>query len=209
LVVSQNAHLFTDYCSSNRARDQCSVKHEYCDVDQSYKADVQNRSDKMMSGSQNADESVLDRSVVEPGLEYPVLSRHNLHGFRPSYCVVNCDANKLMLYFDDDDEICFNLNLDASAAMADRTARPIRPQVGSDAVHAQFSVAICRDIYTDNETSLTPTDLGTRNNSVPKLAEARGVAQLGHQWRHRTTGALGHIDTRRPFTMSPVTLMSI
>ena len=34
-------------------------------------------------------------------------------------------------------------------------------------------------IYTDDETSITPTETGTRNNSLPNIAEARGVARLG------------------------------
>ena len=79
---------------------------------------------------------------------------------------MNCDANKLMLHFNADDEIRFNINLSASAATADRRTRPVRPHVGSDSDHASPSAAVCRDIYTDDETSLDLVDTGTRGNSI-------------------------------------------
>jgi len=74
----------------------------HSDITEIGQADVQSKVDEKKSSSQSALDPAIGLVVAERGLTSPVHTNHDLQGFRPSYCVVNSDANRLMLYFDDD-----------------------------------------------------------------------------------------------------------
>jgi len=163
---SRKADLFTNYYSSNADQMLSSDQYLYDDV---YKRDRQrSRSDEVQSISQNAVQSDVGRSAVEPGLELLVHTRSKLLRFRPSHCKVDRAVNALILYFDID-ELCLNISLGNGAASANSTERLSEHLIDYGHMDDGPPVVVCRGIFTDDEEA-SKSPFNTNGSRLPLVA---------------------------------------